>query len=164
MSSLTVGPVIGGALDQRFGFRSTFMTLAILSGLVFIIIIVLLPETLRSVAGNGSVRLKGLRYRPLWGVMAGKQTAPTSSDQVMTPKIRLRDFLGPLRMLGDKDTLLNLFLGAVVYSVWSMMTGTMTMLLEEKFDLSELEIGLAYLPNGEFSNPYDFEGRTLTLQ
>lgn len=164
MSSMTVGPVIGGALTQRFGFRSIFITLAILAGLVLITIIILLPETLRTVAGNGSVRLKGIIYKPLWDLKAGKQSDASTSDQLVKPKLKLRDFLEPLRMLGDMDTLLNLFLGAVVYSMWSMMTGTTTMLLTDKYDLSELEIGLAYLANGELHNLPDLRGRILTLQ
>lgn len=152
MFSMSVGPVIGGALSQRWGFRSIFMTLAILAGLVIIQIIVLLPETLRSVAGNGSVRVKGIRYKPLWNVMSSKQYDLPGPEQVDKQRIELQDFWEPLRMLGEMDTLLNLLFGAVVYSTWCMMTGTTTMLLEEKFDLAELHIGLAYLPNGEFRN------------
>ncbi|POS71359.1 major facilitator superfamily transporter [Diaporthe helianthi] len=150
MSSMTVAPVVGGALAQRFGFRSLFITLTIFSGLVLIGIIVLLPETLRSVTGNGSVRVKGIRYKPLWNILAActQQSGSARPEQVVKQKIELRDFLEPIHMLGDKDTILSLSLGAVVYSMWCMMTGTTTMLLAEKFGLSELEIGSAYVANG----------------
>lgn len=148
MFSIAVGPVMGGALSHRWGFRSIFDTLAVLAGLVLIQIAIFLPETLRSVAGNGSVRVKGIKYKPLWNVTAQKQSDLAEPAEVVRPEIKLRDFWEPLRMLGEMDTLLNLLFGGVVYSMWSMMTGTTTMLFAEWFDLTELHIGFAYLPNG----------------
>lgn len=152
MFSIAVGPVMGGALSHRWGFRSIFDTLAVLSGLVLIQIIVLLPETLRCMAGNGSVRVSGIKYKPLWNVMSKKLSDLTDPEEVAKPEIKLGDFLEPFHMLGEMDTLLNLLFGGVVYSMWSMMTGTTTMLLAERFDLNELHIGFAYLPNGESGN------------
>jgi MFS family permease len=151
MFSMSVGPVIGGALSEKWGFRSTFMTLAILAGLAITQIIVFLPETLRSVAGNGSVPLKGIRYSPLWSNTSSKQDYSQGTEQQTENKhkVQLRDFWEPMRMLSEMDTLLSLLFGAVVYSSWCMITGTTTMLLAEKYHLTELHIGLAYLPNGE---------------
>lgn len=157
MFSIAVGPVMGGALSHRWGFRSIFYTLAVLAGLVLIQIILLLPETLRRVAGNGSVPVKGIQYKPLWNFTSQKQSDLADPEEVVKPKIKPQDFWEPLRMLGEIDTLLNLLFGAVVYSMWSMMTGTTTMLFAEIFDLTELHIGFAYLPNGKF----DYESRTL---
>lgn len=151
MFSIAVGPVMGGALSHKWGFRSIFFTLAVLAGLVIVQIITLLPETLRSVAGNGSVRLKGIKYKPLWNVMSQKQSDLADPKEVIRPDIKLWDFWEPLRMLGEMDTVLNLLFGGVVYSMWSMMTGTTTMLFAETFDLNELHIGFAYLPNGKFN-------------
>lgn len=152
MFSIAVGPVIGGALSHRWGFRSIFFTLTGLASLVLVQITLMLPETLRSVAGNGSVRVKGIKYKPLWNVMSHKQSDLADPEEVVKPEIKLRDFWEPLHMLGEMDTLLNLLFGGVVYSMWSMMTGTTTMLFAERFDLNELHIGLAFLPNGKFDN------------
>lgn len=152
MFSIAVGPVIGGALSHKLGFRSIFFTLAVLAGLVIIQIIILLPETLRSVAGNGSVRVKGIKYEPLWNVMSQKQADLAGPEEVIKTEMKLRDFWEPLHMLAEMDTLLNLLFGGVVYSMWSMMTGTTTMLFAERFDLNELHIGFAFLPNGKFDN------------
>lgn len=152
MFSIAIGPVMGGALSHRWGFRSIFDTLAVLAGLVLVQIILLLPETLRGVAGNGSVRVSGIKYKPLWNVMSKKQSDLADPKEVVKPEIKPRDFWEPLNMLGEMDTLLNLLFGGVVYSMWSMMTGTTTMLLAERFDLNELHIGFAYVPNGEFDS------------
>ncbi|KAG8163820.1 hypothetical protein KVR01_005738 [Diaporthe batatas] len=148
MFGMAVGPVMGGALAQRFGFRSIFIALAIFNGLILVMIIVVLPETLRSVVGNGSARVKGFRYKPLWDFRAGGQSDTASPYHMTKQKIKLRDFLEPLCMLRDKNTLFCLVLGGVACSMWSMMNGTTTMILEERFSLSELDIGLAYLANG----------------
>ncbi|KAK7698727.1 hypothetical protein SLS64_012207 [Diaporthe eres] len=131
---------------ERGGFMSIYQ--ALLAGLVLIQIILLLPETLRSVAGNGSVRVSGIKYKPLWNVMSKKQSDLKDPKEVVKPEIKPRDFWEPLHMLGEMDTLLNLLFGGVVYSMWSMMTGTTTMLFVERFGLNELHIGFAYLPNG----------------
>lgn len=40
-----IGPLIGGGLSDVFGWRSTFICLAILSFVVFIVIILIVPET-----------------------------------------------------------------------------------------------------------------------
>lgn len=83
--------------------------------------------------------------------MSKKQSDPTDHQEVVKQQIEWKDFCKPLGMLGEMDTLLNLLFGAVVYSMWSMMTSTTTMLFAERFDLDELHIGLAYLPNGKCS-------------
>lgn len=149
MFSIAVGPVMGGALSHRWGFRSIFATLAVLAGLVLIQMVIFLPETLRSVAGNGSVRVKGIKFKPLWDMTSRKDSDLVDPDVVVKRSIKLRDFIEPLRMLGEMDTLLNLLFGGVVYSLWSMMTCTTTMLLADRFGLTELQIGFAYLPNGK---------------
>ncbi|KAG6359713.1 hypothetical protein INS49_010765 [Diaporthe citri] len=131
---------------ERGGFMSIYQ--ALLAGLILVQIIILLPETLRLVAGNGSVRVKGIKYKPLWDVMSQKRPDFADHEEVSKPEVKLRDFWEPLHMLGEMDTLLTLVFGGVVYSMWSMMTGTTTMLLAEKFGLNELHIGFAYLPNG----------------
>ena len=40
-----IGPLIGGALSARFGWRSTFVLLAILSFVILVIVLIILPET-----------------------------------------------------------------------------------------------------------------------
>lgn len=152
MFSIAVGPVMGGALSHRWGFRSIFATLAVLAGLVLIQMVVCLPETLRSVAGNGSVRVKGIEYKPLWDMTSRKDSDLVDPDVVAKRSITWRDFIEPLRMLSEMDTLLNLLFGAAVYSLWSMMTCTTTMLFADRFGLTELQIGVAYLPNGKLNS------------
>lgn len=67
-------------------------------------------------------------------------------------KITLGTFTEPLKLLVQKDILINLIFGGVVYTIWSMVTSSTTGLFKEKFNLSELQVGLAFLPNGKSTN------------
>jgi len=49
----SVGPVIGGALSDSLGWRSIFWFLCISASICFVIIILLQPETLKSVVDKG---------------------------------------------------------------------------------------------------------------
>jgi len=59
-SANSLGPVIGGLLGSRVGWRSIFWFLALSSGVVFIVLLALLPETHRSLVGNGSIQATGI--------------------------------------------------------------------------------------------------------
>ncbi|KAA8572771.1 hypothetical protein MFRU_003g01070 [Monilinia fructicola] len=145
MLGQSIGPVFGGIITQYLGFRAIFWFLFGLGALALLLIVVLLPETLRSVAGNGSIVLKGI-HRPLF------YTKPSEEypDQELPPKksITFSSVVAPLKFLLEKDVFVTLFFGAIIYTVWSMVTSSTTALFSEHFDLSNLELGLIFLPNG----------------
>lgn len=72
------------------------------------------------------------------------------SISITKRKITIRTFLEPAKLLREKDILSSLLFGGVVYAIWSMVTASTTSLFKQKFHLSELLIGLAFLPNGMF--------------
>jgi MFS family permease len=147
--SIAIGPVLGGALANFFGFRSIFVFLVIVSSIVIILIIVFLPETMRSIAGNGSLRLEGI-YKPLIYRLKREPDYMRDPEESLPRKsVTLMTFIDPLKLLLEKDILFNLVFGGVVYAIWSMVTSTTTGLFKENFRLSELVLGLAFLPNGE---------------
>ncbi|GJN68155.1 hypothetical protein ACCO45_000559 [Purpureocillium lilacinum] len=57
-------------------------------------------------------------------------------------------FLGPLKLLTEKDILANLIFGGTVYTVWSMVVASTTELFKQRFGLGDLTLGLIFLPNG----------------
>ncbi|KAJ0115548.1 major facilitator superfamily transporter [Diaporthe amygdali] len=147
--SIAVGPVLGGALSNYLGFHAIFVFLWILSSLTIVSLVLFLPETMRSIAGNGTVRLGGI-YRPLiecFGVKPKyyEQDAPKGASRM---KVDLATFISPLKLLVQRDILTNLIFGGVVYAIWSMVTSSTTGLFKDRFHLDETMIGLAYLPNG----------------
>ncbi|KAK6209351.1 hypothetical protein LQW54_006338 [Pestalotiopsis sp. IQ-011] len=146
--SIAIGPVLGGALSNSMGFRSIFVFLLILSTVTLGFILVFLPETMRNIAGNGSLRLSGV-YRPLIRVVRKEPDYMRDSEQpIKRKKIRVSTFTDPLRLLGQRDILLNLVFGGIIYTVWSMVTSTTTSIFKSAFGLDELFVGLAFLPNG----------------
>ncbi|KAI1419243.1 major facilitator superfamily transporter [Xylaria sp. FL1777] len=146
--SIAIGPVLGGLLANFFGFRSIFIFLVILSSLVIIMIIVFLPETLRSIAGNGSLRLTGIHQPLIARFIKEPSYMQDPDDTIQRKKVTFITFLEPLKLLVEKDIFLNLLFGGVIYAIWSMVTSSTTGLFKSRFGLSDLLIGLAFLPNG----------------
>ncbi|KAJ9130068.1 Major facilitator superfamily transporter [Pleurostoma richardsiae] len=146
--SIAIGPVLGGLLANFFGFRSIFVFLVILSSLVIMMIMLLLPETLRSIAGNGSLRLTGIHQPFIARFSKEPSYMRDPEDIVQRKKVTIVTFIEPLRLLTERDILLNLLFGGAVYAIWSMVTSSTTGLFKSRFGLSELLLGLAFLPNG----------------
>lgn len=160
MLGQSVGPVIGGILTQFLGFRSIFYFLMIFGALVMITVILVFPETLRSIAEDGSVKLSGIRFRPIISAFVDER----SSQTVVDPKTRTRKLtwdaiLSPLKSLLEKDIFVTLFFGSVVYAVWSMMTASTTNLFKSTYGLSNLQLGLSFVPNGMHASCHRLLGK-----
>ncbi|THV47314.1 hypothetical protein BGAL_0319g00050 [Botrytis galanthina] len=145
MLGQSVGPVFGGIITQYLGFRAIFWFLFGLGALALLLIVVVLPETLRSLAGNGSIILKGI-HRPLYYVQPS--TEHPSQELPTKKNVTVSSVIAPLKFLLEKDVFVTLFFGAIIYTVWSMVTSSTTALFSEHFDLTNLELGLIFLPNG----------------
>lgn len=110
---------------------------------------------MRRIAGNGSVKTKGV-YKPLINL----NNAPTSPSDLECeggeaaggsspkPRVTIMTFVEPILLLTQKDIITNLIYGGVVYTIWSMVTSSTTDLFKQNFGLNELQVGLCYLPNG----------------
>lgn len=141
--------MLGGLLANFLGFRSIFVFLLILSSIVTLVIVFWLPETMRSIAGNGSLRLGGI-YKPIiWYLGKEPEYLEDPDEPIPRKKVTLMTFVEPLRLLIQKDILINLVFGGVVYTIWTMVTSSTTILFKELFGLSDLQTGLAFLPNGK---------------
>jgi len=153
MLGQAVGPTFGGLLTQYLGFRSIFYFLFILGFIALSTIVVLLPETLRNLAGNGTIYLHGWRYRPLSYRLLGlpEPVLERRDPEVakIKPKFNWGEMItGPARMLCEKDVFVTLLFGSVVYAVWSMVTASTTHLFQARYHLNDLTVGFAFLPNG----------------
>ncbi|THU81798.1 MFS general substrate transporter [Dendrothele bispora CBS 962.96] len=160
-----IGPVIGGALTGSLGWRSIFWFLVISAGIACLIVILFLPETLRSIVDNGSKKPSAL-LRPVIPIIAGykernspytSSTSTSSETQiegqiaqselaVPTRVMPKRKFQNPVRLLRYPDIpLILLFVGtnsAVFYAV----AATISSLFVKVYpDLTEIEIGLCFL-------------------
>lgn len=103
---------------------------------------------MRNIAGDGSLRLKGI-YNPLIRrVTKEPDYMQDPEEAIVRKRITVSTFTDPLRLLTQKDVLLNLIFGGIIYTIWSMVTSTTTSLFKSAFGLNELLIGLSFLPNG----------------
>ncbi|KAJ4083951.1 hypothetical protein NW760_014963 [Fusarium oxysporum] len=150
MIGQAIGPVIGGLLNSEWGFRSIFWFLFVFSALVLLGLLVFLPETQRRIAGNGNVPLRGF-YKP-WSYFFYPpkewRNAPTPPAPKLE-KLSWKTIIEPLTYILRKDILVLLSWGALVYTIWSMVTSSTTTVLLKTFpDLTQWQVGLCFLPNG----------------
>jgi MFS family permease len=150
MISQAIGPVIGGLLNSAWGFRSIFWFLFAFSVLIFITLLLFLPETQRKIAGNGSIPLAGF-HKP-WSYFCRPPEEWRHGTRPQSPKLEKlswKKIIEPLMYIFRKDILVLLSWGALVYTIWSMVTSSTTTVLLKTFpDLTQWQIGLCFLPNG----------------
>lgn len=127
--------------------RSVFVFLLILSTITLLVIIFCLPETMRNIAGNGTLKLRGI-YQPLiWRLGKSPSYLVEPEDRQPPPKPTLKEFVATLALLTDKSIVMSLIPGGIVYDIWNMVTASTTTLFKDNFHLNELLLGLAFLPN-----------------
>lgn len=143
MLGQSIGPVFGGLIAQYLGVAAIFWALFIAASVSLATIVLFLPETLRSIAGNGSVPLTGI-HRPL----VYTQPEHPTENEATPKKITISSVIAPMRMLLEKDVFITLFFGAIVYTIWSMVTSTTTSIFADTYGFDTLEVGLCFLPNG----------------
>ncbi|KAH7231131.1 major facilitator superfamily domain-containing protein [Fusarium tricinctum] len=150
MISQAIGPVIGGLLNSAWGFRSIFWFLFAFSVHVFIALLVFLPETQRKIAGDGSIPLAGF-YKP-WSYFFRPPKEWRHGPTPQMPKLEnlsWKKIFEPLMYIFRMEILVLLSWGALVYTIWSMVTvSTTTVLLRTFPELTQWQIGLCFLPNG----------------
>ena len=147
---VAVGPVIGGALAGSLGWKAIFWFLAIYSGVFLLLLIILLPETLRSVVANGSlIPSNPIARYPL--SIYQKVTKVAWNPKVDPPQLAQRknvDLLGPFRILTSKYAASIIIYLAIYYAIWQMSITAMSSLFKERYGLSEVQIGLTFIANG----------------
>ena len=117
LTPVAVGPIIGGALAGSLGWKAIFWFLTIYSAIFLIALVVLLPETLRSIVANGALLPPGL-----------VQKFPLKTYQRLTKvqwtnvpdrgKSKHIDLTGPIRILFSKQVSSIIIFLAIYYAVW----------------------------------------------
>lgn len=146
LAPVAAGPVIGGALAGSLGWRSIFWFLMIYAAIFLVCLIVFLPETLRSIVGDGSDCPPSLvaRYPLIYYIKPSDKTVGSDSN---TPRKHV-DITGPFRILVSKQAAPIIFFLATYYTVWQMSITAMSSLFETRYYLTESQVGLTYIANG----------------
>ncbi|KAL8832096.1 MAG: hypothetical protein Q9191_000475 [Dirinaria sp. TL-2023a] len=144
------GPIVGGLLNQFLGWRSIFWFLTIFSGVVFLIILVSLPETGRKIVGNGSIPPRKWNMSLMSYLHLRKQPNTGAEDQQKS-KSGFKARPNPLKsvyIITQKESGLILFYAGAVFSGFYMALSSMPALFAEKYGFNTLQIGLCYIPTG----------------
>lgn len=147
MMGQSLGPVFGGIISQYLGFHAIFWFLFGLGSITLLLVLIILPETLRSIAGNGTIKLTGI-HRPLVYKFTPSPAELIERNRPPKKQVTLSSIVSPLKFLFEKDVFITLFFGGIVYTVWSMVTSSTTALFQGPFRLNDLQVGLIFLPNG----------------
>ncbi|GAA5873210.1 hypothetical protein JCM8547_006816 [Rhodosporidiobolus lusitaniae] len=152
-----IGPIVGGLLADHYGWQALFYFLLAFGGVVLVIILLFLPETLRSLVGNGSVPARGLN-RSLVSIWQehrrkkqnGSLEVDAASLAAKPPKKGWKDVrpFAPLKMFREKDVLLTLTFNSACYTLFYCVITSTGTVFKSTYSLSETELGLCYLANG----------------
>ena len=143
----SIGPVVGGVLAERAGWRWIFWFLTILSGICWLLIFFSLPETARNLVGNGSLFPTGIRRSPISYFRSRRQRKSHKAEGRST-SFRLPNPLSCLRIICHKNTSFILISNAIFYMNYSCMQASLAPLLMHIYRLNALQVGLTYLPYG----------------
>ena len=143
-----LGPIIGGLLTEYLGWRAIFWFLSISSAVLFLVYFISVPETARSVVGNGSIPPPRLFMTPFQRIERKRNPTPDSETDRATIKAK-RKRLNPfaaLKILGEKEGGVTLGFGALMYGGYFMVLTTLPTQLTERFGFNPVQTGLCYLP------------------
>ncbi|KAJ5714851.1 Major facilitator superfamily domain general substrate transporter [Penicillium malachiteum] len=135
-----IGPIVEGALVEGPGWRWIFWVPALVAGTLLFGIALFLPETARSIFGNGSRKVSSL-YKPLVKVGRSRDSAALHGDQeeALPRKFRIPNPLASLRILMSRSSVLITAINGVYYMVSSCLQSSMSSLFTEIYGLSEIQ-------------------------
>lgn len=165
----SIGPIIGGGAvlatdDPRWCFRA----LAIYGGSGLLLIGWLMPETNRSIVGNGAVPAHGI-WRTWWDLVKGRRrlhhfkSETSSVEKGATPGLdaevnlgktgrgtfRAPNPLAPITLALSPETFLALWLAASPYGLWFCIQASISPIFSAApYHYNPLYIGLCFLTGG----------------
>ncbi|PGH02361.1 hypothetical protein GX51_04669 [Blastomyces parvus] len=154
MLPLAIGPILGGLFADSFGWRSIFWFLAIYSAAFLVFLGLSLPETLRSLVGNGSIPARGISKCPLAYFQPHQAAQGSQQDSAQTSTTEISNdeqsfnFFGPIRIVLSLEITFAIVFVSICYALWQMTLTAQSTLLKQTYNLNDTQLGLTYVANG----------------
>lgn len=151
-----VGPIIGGLVSQSWDWHAVFFFLSAFGGLYLLFLIVMLPESLRALVGDGSLKPYGI-WRTLIPIRMTEHKPKTIEDGLekdaymyAPPKLNLpaMGFDMPWRMYGHADLALMIVSFSIPFGVFTMVSSSLSPTLSTAYHYNSIESGLCFIPLG----------------
>ncbi|KIJ44663.1 hypothetical protein M422DRAFT_167989 [Sphaerobolus stellatus SS14] len=140
------GPFLGGILAQYIGWHGIFYFLLGLSLAISITVALLLPETLHSIVGNGSISAPRYLLPPIRWLCPKTDAAPLQRN-IHSSRVVFA-FVETLRLLTYVEVLCCVVFTGICYAVWQNSMVETSTIYAEQYHLTQLQIGLTYISNG----------------
>ncbi|KAG8992036.1 hypothetical protein FRB94_012033 [Tulasnella sp. JGI-2019a] len=148
------GPLLGGVFASTLGWRAIFWFLTISTGVVLVPLILFFPETLRSLVGDGSIPPPTLNSSPVMLVKKRRMAreAKARGDRAeekleRSPRKKYQPLSAFMILFTPEIIMIFIFVSLLYLEFYCVLTVYSTA-LTDKYKLSELQIGLCYLPSG----------------
>ncbi|KAJ3141971.1 Dityrosine transporter 1 [Irineochytrium annulatum] len=136
-----VGPLVGGAVARYAGWRWIFVVLTVVGAIVWLCILLLLPETLRSRMGDGSDIVKS---GATLAIRMPTRTVPLKEGE----KKPVFNPLAAVKLLAIPSVTLCISYVSVVFGVFYAVTVEVPYIFSDVYGFSTLSVGLSYLGLG----------------
>ncbi|KAI9246070.1 major facilitator superfamily domain-containing protein [Phascolomyces articulosus] len=142
--SMAVGPLVGGIISDKLSWRWLFWVLLMMGLIGLVLVFFFLPETLRSLVGNGSGYANPTPSQ--WFKHRKISNKNVTSFEPLTPTTRkIPNFLEPYLVLRNPDvTIIMMINGCFTYLPYCIMVTTPPH-FSTIYGLSELQVGLCYI-------------------
>lgn len=143
--------MISGLLLLKWPWPSIFWFLSIASPAVLLVMILFLPETCRTVVGNGSIPMAWWNT-PLITTLCprGHELVPKQKKQEKQPEDfpKLTNPLSVLTLFRHRGTLAIFVCFGIYYMVHTCLQASLSTIFVEVYHISGLVAGLVYIPFG----------------
>jgi multidrug resistance protein len=152
MVAPALGPVIGGLLSRFLGWRSVFWFLVIVSGGYLLVYVIAMPETARTIVGDGRLPPKeGWRMSLVHYLSTRRRCGRNETNQgqfeerLPSTKLKFPNPLASFAILLEKDAAIIIsYVGLVMFGNIALLTSTPN-LFPRLYGFNELQVGLCFL-------------------